>query len=187
MLSHRYIHTKTQMCAAHPPTHTPKLSNALNINTCPHLHTFTKIPKDVKFVRMNFHVQLLPCMHASNPCIALSHMHKFTHSLPPSHTYLKKKKGEILVVFVRVHLCGHSLSLSPSSSPMHPNECRIPCLYVCVWVWASWCGEGGLRCWITVVCLWQLCVRATECRAVWASSARRPCRDCRAQTGPCGL
>lgn len=167
MLSHRYIHTKTQMCAAHPPTHTPKLSNTLNINTCPHLHAFTKIPKDTKFVRINFHVQLLPGMHASNPCITLSHMHKFTHSLPPSHTYLKKG----------------SLSLSSSSSRMHP-EFRV---YMCVWVWASWCGEGGLRCWITVVCLWQLCVRATECRAAWASSARRPCRDWRAQTGPCGL
>lgn len=55
------------------------------------------------------------------------------------------------------------LSRSSSSSCMHPNERRIQFICVCEWVWASWCGEGGLRYWITVVCLWQLCVSAELC------------------------
>lgn len=103
-----FTHKNTDVRSS--PTRTPKHSNALNINTCPHLHAFAKIRKDTKFVQISMFSYFPACMHASNPHFALSHMYKFTHSLPPSHTYLKKI-CEILLVFVCVHLCGHSLSL----------------------------------------------------------------------------
>ncbi len=110
-LSQTHSHTKTQMCAAHPPTHTHS-QTLEHINTCPHSHTFAKIREDTKLVRMNFHIQLLPCMHASNPRFALSHMHAQIHTLSASLTHILQKSCEILVVFVCVPLCGHSLSLS---------------------------------------------------------------------------
>ncbi len=165
MLSCRYIHTQNTDVRS-SPTHMHS-QTLKHINTCPHSHTLAKIREDTKLVWMNFHVRLLPCMQRlvlASP-FSTTCMHKFTHSLPRSHTTNFLRFGCLC-------LCPPlwTFSLLPLALPLLKGTLTSAefsvymCVCVCergVMVW-----RGGLRCWITGVCFWQ---PVCECDRVQSS------------------
>lgn len=124
-------HTKTQMCAAHPPTHTPKHSNTL---THKYLPTLTHVHVDMKRRKLSVPepISILPCaitfLIRIGTFLVTRACNKFTRFLPPSQTYFK--------YIVCLSLCPRlwflvlPISLFFTYAP-YPIECRILCVCVC--------------------------------------------------------